>query len=543
IDNPTVGDLNAIGTSIQWYDVPTGGTALSTALALTDNSTYYATQTVGSCESDTRLPVTVTVADPASPTGTSAQSFCSIDNPTVADLIAIGTAIQWYDVPTGGSALSTTLALTNNSTYYASQTIGGCESDTRLAVTVTVADPASPTGTSAQSFCSIDNPTVADLIAIGTTIQWYDVPTGGSALSTTLALTNNSTYYASQTIGTCESDTRLPVTVTVADPSSPTGTSAQSFCSIDNPTVADLIAIGTAIQWYDVPTGGSVLSTALALTNNSTYYASQTIGTCESDTRLAVTVTINQNPSLTITDPSVCAGNNALIVATTTPFGTYNYNWSVPVGVTDPGNTDSFVSVISGNYALTVTDNNNCSATASVSLNFYANPSITEDITDESCPGAQNGSISLTINSGTFPYEYLWSNSSSSEDLQSIGHGHYTVTVTDINNCTTTQGFEVNYLTDICLNIPTAFSPNGDGINDTWEIEYIGLYEDISIEIYNRWGQLIFSYIGTGKGYEDLSNRWDGTYNAQELPLSSFVFILDLKDGKIPIQGIVTIIK
>ncbi|MDD3876450.1 MAG: HYR domain-containing protein, partial [Bacteroidales bacterium] len=102
--------------------------------------------------------ITVTVSGcgclpPPPPTGSSTQSFCSIDNPTVADLIAIGTAIQWYDVPTGGSVLSTALALTNNSTYYASQTIGGCESDTRLAVTVTVADPASPTGTSAQSFC------------------------------------------------------------------------------------------------------------------------------------------------------------------------------------------------------------------------------------------------------------------------------------------------------------------------------------------------------------------------------------------------------
>ncbi|MCB9426182.1 MAG: hypothetical protein H6584_04040 [Flavobacteriales bacterium] len=91
--------------------------------------------------------------------------FCSINNPTVANLVATGTAIKWYSGATGGAALATNTSLVDGTTYYATQTVAGCESDTRFAVAVTVADPSAPTGSATQTFCSIDNPTVADLVA------------------------------------------------------------------------------------------------------------------------------------------------------------------------------------------------------------------------------------------------------------------------------------------------------------------------------------------------------------------------------------------
>src|SRR5690606_9333504 len=134
---------------------------------------------------------------PDPPSGSIAQSFCSINIPTIANLVASGTGIQWYSLPAGGTPLAPATNLVNGFTYYASQTVDGCESDTRLAVTVTIADPASPTGSATQSFCAIDDPTVADLAASGTGIQWYDAPTGGSPLALVSALVNGSTYYAS----------------------------------------------------------------------------------------------------------------------------------------------------------------------------------------------------------------------------------------------------------------------------------------------------------------------------------------------------------
>ena len=149
---------------------------------------------------------------PSAPTGSASQSFCSAASPTVAALSATGTAIQWYDAATNGSLLASSAALTNGTSYYASQTVSGCESTNRLAVAVTVTTtPSAPTGSASQSFCSAANPTVASLSATGTTILWYAASSGGSSLATSTALTNSTSYYASQTVSGCESTNRLAV--------------------------------------------------------------------------------------------------------------------------------------------------------------------------------------------------------------------------------------------------------------------------------------------------------------------------------------------
>ena len=183
--------MTATGSDIQWYAAATGGTALATSTALTDGNTYYATQTTNICESTDRFAVTVTVyTTPDAPTGTAAQSFCTSASPTVNDLTATGSDIQWYAAATGGTALATSTALTDGNTYYATQTTNICESTDRFAVTVTVyTTPDAPTGTAAQSFCTSASPTVNDLTATGSDIQWYAAATGGTALATSTALT------------------------------------------------------------------------------------------------------------------------------------------------------------------------------------------------------------------------------------------------------------------------------------------------------------------------------------------------------------------
>ncbi|WP_347066136.1 T9SS type A sorting domain-containing protein [Flavobacterium sp. WV_118_3] len=272
----TVANLVATGTGIQWYDQPTGGTALAPTAALT-TAPYYVTQTIAGCES-ARFQVDVIVNVTAQPTA-AAQSFCS--GATVANLVATGTGIQWYDQPTGGTALAPTAALTT-APYYVTQTIAGCES-ARFQVDVIVNVTAQPTA-AAQSFCN--SATVANLVATGTGIQWYDQPTGGTALATTATLATG-TYYVTQTISGCESP-RLAVAITVNVTAQPTA-AAQSFCN--SATVANLVATGTGIQWYDQPTGGTALATTATLATG-TYYVTQTISGCESP-RLAVAVTIN----------------------------------------------------------------------------------------------------------------------------------------------------------------------------------------------------------------------------------------------------------
>ncbi len=187
---------------------------MSSTDALVNGNHYYASQTIGACESTTRLDVTafVTVDPVSAPTGSTTQSLCGAA--TVANLTATGTGIKWYSTPTGGIALPSSDPLISGNHYYASQTIGACESISRLDVLFTAtAGPSAPTGSSTQIFCG--NATVANLSATGTGIKWYSTASGGTALASSVALTNGTHYYASQTVAGCESVSRLDVTVSI----------------------------------------------------------------------------------------------------------------------------------------------------------------------------------------------------------------------------------------------------------------------------------------------------------------------------------------
>jgi len=328
INNPKVSNIAVTGSNIIWYNASTGGNIVAETASLVTGTTYYASQTIAGCESMTRLAVTVTVQDPAAPTGSASQSFCSINDPKISNLLITGTDIKWYDQATAGSVLASTTSLVTGTTYYASQTVSGCESDERFAVTVTIIDPAAPSGAAYQSFCLINNPVISDIIVTGTNIIWYDASTGGNVLAGTTSLITGTSYYSTQTILGCESDTRLLVNVTIADPAAPTGAASQSFCSINNPKVSFISVSGTGIKWYNAPTGGSVVAGTVALISGTTYYASQTILGCESTARLAVTVTVADPAAPTgAASQSFCLINNPKVsdlVVTGTDINWYN---------------------------------------------------------------------------------------------------------------------------------------------------------------------------------------------------------------------------
>ena len=152
------------------------------------------------------------IVSTTTPPTASAQTFCG--SKTVADLVATGTDLRWYDVATNGTALASTTAITTG-TYYVTQTLNSSES-ARTSVAVTM-NTTSPPSASAQTF--VGSKTVADLVATGTDLKWYDVATNGTALTSTTAITTG-TYYVSQTLNSCES-ARTSVAVTVTPITSP----------------------------------------------------------------------------------------------------------------------------------------------------------------------------------------------------------------------------------------------------------------------------------------------------------------------------------
>ena len=147
ITEPTALIASSSATSISCF----GGTATVTVSATGGTTPYsgignftvsagthtYTVTDVNGCTSNT----TIIVTQPAlvsAPTGTASQTFCSTLNATIASIQVSGTNVQWYASNTGGSALASTTPLVTGTTYYATQTIAGCESPSYLAVTVTI---------------------------------------------------------------------------------------------------------------------------------------------------------------------------------------------------------------------------------------------------------------------------------------------------------------------------------------------------------------------------------------------------------------------
>jgi gliding motility-associated-like protein len=112
--------------------------------------------------------------------------------------------------------------------------------------------------------------------------------------------------------------------------------------------------------------------------------------------------------------------------------------------------------------------------------------------------------------------------------------GQYMLTATGQGNCTASDFVTIKVLKPI--GIPNAFSPNKDGINDTWNLENLRDYPRCTVEIYNRYGQIVFQTFGYTK-------PWDGTYKGKDLPVGTYYYIIDPKNGFEKITGYVVILR
>lgn len=110
----------------------------------------------------------------------------------------------------------------------------------------------------------------------------------------------------------------------------------------------------------------------------------------------------------------------------------------------------------------------------------------------------------------------------------------YTLTVTGSGGCRDSSRVAVKLLPE--PQIPTAFTPNNDGLNDTWGIPNLNLYTKCDVKIFNRYGQLVFHSLG-------YQHPWTGTYNGEQLPTGTYVYIIDTKRQKKMYKGIVTLIR
>lgn len=199
-----------------------------------------------------------------------------------------------------------------------------------------------PTITGNTSICSGTTTTLTAGLAIGETVNWYNVATGGTSLAstaafTTPALTAATTYYVEVTRNGCVNSVRYPVQVLIDTPVLPTtvNVSPTAICSGQTTTLTVQAPVaGTDYNWYDAQTGGNLVFTGNSfttpvLTVNTSYFVEAAIGSCVTPTRFKVDLTVSPipaTPTFTASNVIIQSGQSATLNIANPDTANIRYN-------------------------------------------------------------------------------------------------------------------------------------------------------------------------------------------------------------------------
>lgn len=456
---------------------------------------------------------TVTVNPVQVPTAAAIQTFCATNNPKISDLQVTGQNIKWYDAT--GNLLSSNSLLVNGQTYYASQTVNGCESS-KTAIQVTINNTPKPTGNTTQDFCASASPTLSNLVVNGISVVFYNAL--GAVVSVTTPLANGQTYYATQTINGCESE-KLAMTVTLSINNVPAVNHTEVIC---NSTTANTMSVnlhsyegniinnpGNYIFTYTDSTGNIISNPANYILNTGTTVITVKVATIDGCfTTVRLTLTLNPKPFMELPEKiDFCEGKTVTLDAGP---GFASYAWS-------NGATTQTISVSApGTYSVTVKNIFGCENTKSVQVVYSVLATIVG-------VNINNNTASIILSeNGNYEYSldnFVWQDSNIFTNLNT---GEYTVYVRTKSECIIGQKkFSI-------FNIQNAVTPNGDGNNDTWKITGLENYPGTEVYVYDRKGFVILKETITKKPFV-----WDGKYHQLPLATGNYWYTIKVSDGRV----------
>ncbi len=265
-------------------------------------------------------------------------------------------------------------------------------------------------------------------------------------------------------------------------------------------------------------------------------YTGNSVASCSSIHDATVTQLVNPIVALTPVN-DICQGANPIQLM----VDTKGFTGAGVFSGTGVSSTGIFNPAIAGPGTATVSyifTSNGCSYTTSEEINVIADPTVTADPVVNMLEGDP---VVLNAKATGNNLTYKWTPSTGLNHdnilnpvVNAVDNTKYVLTVTSADHCTAQASVEV--LVKKKLVIPSAFTPNGDGINDTWQIKYIEDYPGCTVDIFNRYGEKIYSSI-------NYAVEWDGTYKGNYLPTGTYYYIINPKNGRSIMSGPVTIIK
>ena len=518
--------------------------------------TYSIIANFGSCSGPAKLETIIVNPIPVITLSTNVNNLCS-GNTTSFGLSSnvIGTTFSWNVIQTNtsgasdgfGNSIAQTLVATSNNVgeaiYSITPIVNGCPGIPKLATVNVYPIPVASANVTANTICSgMTTNIVLSSTVPGTSFNWSVIQSGlfgpasgsGASISQTLStigiITGTVTYTITPEINGCFGN---PITVSIVVNPTPEvfGSSTATICSGESPNITLFPSIAaTTFSWTVATIGvtgaqsgtGNTIDTILEADSNPgtvVYTVTPNANNC-SGTPINITVNVNPLPKPLIEHGIICVDATTNIAFKTYILDTkldpsdFDFVWLFENTIINGEVGATLEADEAGNYSVLVTN----TVTGCVS-------ELTSAVVSASFPGtsvsstqtlafSDNATVVVTIIGGTSTFFYSMDEGALqlSNIFTDVAPGTHSILVTDINGCTNLP-LGVNV-----VGYPTYFTPNGDGIHDTWNI--VGLNSSDKVSIFDRYGKLI-------KQISAASNGWDGTFNGQMLTATDYWFTIE----------------
>lgn len=300
------------------------------------------------------------------------------------------------------------------------------------------------------------------------------------------------------------------------------------FCgSITAPQPAVLTGNGGV---YTAPTGVSINSTSGEIIPSGsipgTYQIVYTIPAnlgC-SAVSASDTVTIVAPPQPTFSNSAICQDPKGAIfrpaiLNTGLSDSLYSCQWFFNASPVPGITANEYTTFVEGDYSVLITDLTTGCISPSITTAVTTAVTVDDFTTYITNTFADNSTLNVIVTGGTGPYLYKIDDQpfQASNTFTGLMPGTHTISITDVNNCTNASK------SVMIFGYPKYFTPNGDGKNDFWNINYSDINQKTKVSIYDRFGKLITQLNAQTHG-------WDGTYNGKMMPSDDYWFLIEFQD-------------
>ncbi|WP_282787235.1 T9SS type B sorting domain-containing protein, partial [Flavobacterium croceum] len=537
--NSTPVALSAVGNNIKWYTSATGGVGSAIApipdTSVAGTFTYYATQTQNGCES-TRTPIVVTIQSALNAGVINGQNSVCIGNSTSYTSSVLGGFWASSDVNIAtidNNGLLTAISAGNVTITYTLNGNGICPSvnstksiivkpliptatiqgNNTLCVNTNTLLTASIAGgtwsSSNSSIATVTSTGQVHAINTGMATIYYTLPGNGTCSGTIASF--QITIYNSLSAGVISGTSYLCVndstTLSSTISSGTWSSSNNAIATVDNNGFVHAIKSGNVTITYTV-TGNSPCGT----TAQSNYYI--TIFNLPKPNPLAGKLCI---------DPTTGLAVNAITLHSYLDATQHSFTWMDQLGNV-VGTSANLTVTIPGDYTILAQNTITGCISDPVSVNVGAieQPDVIFEVSDYF---EDNQSITIIPKGNINPNEFIYSIDNgpfqSSNVFENVATGTHTITIKNPEGCVdkTITAFVINY--------PKYFTPNGDGVHDTWYIKNMNLLGNSKITIFDRYNTVV-------RIINNPYQSWDGTANGVLLPASDYWFVIEYTENNQP---------